>query len=183
MGKQKIEVLGISVLIKKIGDDDYVSLTDIAKSDKGQTAANLIRNWLKSQRTLRFLSAWERVHNPNFKNAQMDVFRLKCTEPRFNASVKTFTKTTNAIGIISKAGRYDAGTFAHLEIALAFAYWLEPEFQVFFLKEFNRMKKEETLLLENTKKWAFEKLLRGAEEFQSVAQLGVELMEGDMEEE
>lgn len=178
MSKQrKIDVLGVSVTIKKVEQDDYISLTDIAKSDSGQTPANLIRSWLKNQRTLRFLSAWERAYNENFKNAQMDVFRLQCTEPRFNASVKSYTETTNAIGLISKAGRYGAGTYAHLEIALSFAYWLEPEFQVFFLKEFNRMKKEETFLIENTRKWAFEKLLRSAEEIKTVSEFGLSLDE------
>ncbi len=78
------------------------------------------------------------------------------------------------VGIISRAGRYGAGTFAHVEIALSFAYWLEPEFQVYFLKEFNRLKKEEATLIENGRKWAFEKLLRGAEEFTAVAKFGLE---------
>ena len=171
---KKISVLGISVTIR---DDDYISLTDIAKSGTGQSSKDLIRNWLKNQRTLRFLSAWERAHNPEFDNSQMDVFRLECTDPRFNASTKNYTKMTGAIGLVSKAGRYGAGTYGHIEIALSFAYWLEPEFQVFFLKEFNRMKKEETFLLENTRKWAFEKLLRSAEEIKTVSEIGLSLGE------
>jgi hypothetical protein len=106
-----------------------------------------------------------------------NTFRLECTDPRFNASTKNYIKMTGAIGLISKAGRYGAGTYGHIEIALSFAYWLEPEFQVFFLKEFNRMKKEETFLLENTRKWAFEKLLRSAEEIKVVSELGLSLDE------
>jgi hypothetical protein len=175
MKNRKIEVLGIPVTIKTIEEDDYISLTDIAKSESGQAAKDLIRNWLKNQRTLLFLTAWEKVHNPNFKSDQMDAFRLEATRPRFNPSIKSYVEMTGAIGVLSKAGRYGAGTFAHIEIALSFAYWLEPEFQVYFLKEFNRMKKEETALINNTKKWAFEKLLRGAEEFQTVAKIGLEI--------
>jgi len=183
MKKQKIEVLGIPVNLKTIGEDDYVSLTDIAKSESGQAAKDLIRNWLKSQRTLLFLAAWEKAHNPDFKSDQMDAFRLESAKPRFNPSIKSYTQMTNAIGIISKAGRYGAGTFAHVEIALSFAYWLEPEFQVYFLKEFNRMKKEQAALIESSRKWAFEKLLRGAEEFTAVAQFGLKDVLNSGEEE
>ena len=180
MKNQKIDVLGVSVTIKMVGEDDYISLTDIAKSESGQPAKDLIRNWLKNQRTLLFLAAWEKAHNPDFKSDQMDAFRLEAAKPRFNPSIKSFTEMTGAKGIISKKGRYGSGTYAHVEIALSFAYWLEPEFQVYFLKEFNRLKKEETALIENSRKWAFEKLLSGAEEFTAVARFG---LEGVLEEE
>ncbi len=183
MGKQKIEVLGVSVLIKKIGDTDYISITDIAKSEGGRLPKDLIRDWLRNTKTLLFLEAWEEKYNDTFNLKAMDDFKLNCMKSRFNPSVKRYVEETSAIGLMSKTGRHGSGTFAHVEIALSFAYWLEPKFQVFFLHEFNRMKKEEVAKIENTKKWAFEKLLRGAEEFQSVARFGVELMEGSTEEE
>ncbi len=95
MKKQQIEVLGISVKMKTVGEDDYISLTDIAKSESGQPAKDLIRNWLKNQRTLLFLTAWEKAHNPDFKSDQMDAFRLEATKPRFNPSIKSYTEMTN----------------------------------------------------------------------------------------
>lgn len=183
MEKQKIEVLGVSVLVKKVGDSDYISLTDIAKSDDGRLPKDLIRDWLRNTKTLLFLEAWEEKYNDDYNLEAMNTFKLNCMKSRFNPSIKKYVEETSAIGLMSKAGRRGSGTFAHVEIALSFAYWLEPKFQVFFLHEFNRMKKEEAATIENTKKWAFEKLLRGAEEFQTVARLGIELMEGHTEEE
>jgi len=183
MSKNKeIEVLGIPVTIKMIGAEDYISLTDIAQSESGRPAKDLIRDWLRNNKTLLFLEAWEETYNEEFNLTAMDSFKLDCMKSRFSPSPKKFIERTGAAGLISKAGRYGSGTFAHIEIALSFAYWLEPKFQVLFLKEFNRMKKAENLLAENTKKWAFEKLLRSADEMQSVARLGIELTDGTEEE-
>jgi hypothetical protein len=183
MSKHKeIEVLGISVKIKVLGSEDYISLTDIAQSESGRAPKDLIRDWLQNNRTLLFLEAWEETYNKDFNLSAMDTFKLDCMKTRFSPSPKKYIERTNAIGIVSKAGRYNSGTFAHIEIALSFAYWLEPKFRVLFLKEFNRMKKAENLLAENTKKWAFEKLLRSADEIQSVARLGIGLTGGSEEE-
>lgn len=173
--KGKINVLGFPVSIKQVKQDDYISLTDIAQSNEGRRAPDLIRDWLKNQKTLLFLETWETVHNPDFKVAQMRDFRLEATSERFNVSPKKYIETTNAIGLISKSGRYGAGTYGHIELALAFAYWLEPSFQVYFLQEFNRMKEVENQKLENTKRWVLEKALRDADSIRDIAQLGLQL--------
>lgn len=131
---------------------------------------------MQNQKTLAFLETWKTVHNPNFKVVQMHDFRIKAVSERYIVSPKKYIEATNAIGIKSKAGRY-GGSFARLEIALAFAYWLEPSFQVYFLKEFNRMKNEENNRLDNTRNWAFEKMIRNAEEIRVIATLGRNLTE------
>ena len=173
MKKKKLKVQGITI---NIDTEEYVSLTDIAKSSVGKKPADLISNWMQNQKTLVFLETWETVHNPDFKVVQMHDFRIKAVSERYIMSPKKYIEATNAIGMISNAGRY-GGTFAHLEIALAFAYWLEPSFQVYFLKEFNRMKVAEAKLLDNTRNWVFEKVLRSAEELKVIAELGQNLQE------
>ena len=138
---KKIKIQGLEIHIEQIKDEDYVSLTDIAKnSDK--RAAVLISSWIKNSNTLLFLDAWEKLHNPNFKVHQMEYFRLQTTENRYIATPQNFIEETGAIGITSKSGRY-GGTFAHKDIALNFCYWLSPVFQVYLLKEFQRLKEEE----------------------------------------
>jgi hypothetical protein len=97
---------------------------------------------MKNSNTLLFLEAWEKLHNPGFKVHQMEHFRLRASENRYIATPQNFIEETGAIGIISKSGRY-GGTFAHKDIALNFCYWLSPVFQVYLLKEFQRLKEEE----------------------------------------
>ncbi len=142
MAKKKIEVQGLTIQISKIKDSDYVSLTDIAKKSNGNKPAYTILNWLRTQNTLLYLETWEQVHNPNFKVVQMHNFRLEAADNRAAISPKNYISQTNAIGLISKAGKY-GGTFAHSDIALEFCSWLSPQFKVYFFKEFQRLKKEE----------------------------------------
>ena len=154
--KKKIKVLGIDV---RVNQDEYISLTDIAKNGGGKPH-KIIPNWLKNNKTLLFLEAWEEVHKSNSNLPQMREFRMRATgSESYDVSPKRYIKETGAIGIVSKSGRHGGGTFAHIEIAIAFAYWLEPRFQVFFLKEFNRMKEKEAMILENTKTWALDKMI------------------------
>lgn len=143
MAKQKINVEGIDV---RIDEQGYVCITDIAKQGKNAKPAFSIINWLKNQSTLRFLKTWELVHNPNFKVVQMDNFRLSATDNSLGLTPQNYIEQTEAISIVSKSGRY-GGTFAHSDIALNFCYWLSPEFQVYLIKEFQRLKKEEFLRL------------------------------------
>lgn len=138
---KKIEVHGLEIQIEKIKDEDYISLTDIAKESE-KRAAVLISSWIKNSNTLLFLNAWEKLHNPGFKVHQMEYFRLQAAENRYIATPQNFIQETGAIGLISKSGRY-GGTFAHKDIALNFCYLLSPVFQVYLLKEFQKLKEEE----------------------------------------
>ena len=143
MAKQKMKVDGVSVSIHA---DGYVSLTDLAKRNSNQEPRYLIQNWLKNANTLQFLEQWEQLSNEHFNRTQMSAFRLLATENRHAITPKKYITQTGAIGIISTAGRY-GGTFAHSDIALNFCYWLSPKFQVYLIKEFQRLKAVEQLQL------------------------------------
>lgn len=142
MTKKKIKVQGLEIQIENIHEDDYISLTDIAKKTKNSKPAFTILNWIRNQNTLLYLETWEQVHNPNFKVVQMHNFRLEAADNRSDISPKNFIKKTSAIGLISKRGRY-GGTYAHSDIALEFCSWLSPQFKVYLYKEFKRLKEQE----------------------------------------
>ena len=146
MAKKKIisvDGLDVSILV---GDDvDYISLTDIARKSDDEPRFT-IRSWMRNNNTLAYLDAWEGVHNPNFKRGEAATFRFNATNNSFSASVTAWIKATDAIGLQSRAGRY-GGTYAHREIALNFCYWFSPTFQVFLIKEFDRLKAEEAKAL------------------------------------
>ena len=154
--KKTVNIKGIAISFEEIGEDNFISLNDIAKQSEIRTD-ELIRSWLKNSSTLQFLQTWEEIYNPNFNSVQMDGIRLKATEKTTNISVKNIIKETAAIGIRAKAGRY-GGTFAHQDIALNFAYWLSPPFQVYMIKEFQRLKKSEFERLEANRTWHISKI-------------------------
>jgi hypothetical protein len=142
MSKQKINVQGLTITIEQVKDSDYISLTDIAKkSDK--EARFLIMSWLKNRSTLEFLETWEELHNPDFKRDHLVTFKDKYLQNRNILTPQNWISETNAIGLVSKSGRYGGGTYAHKDIALNFCYWLSPSFQVYLIKEFQRLKEEE----------------------------------------
>lgn len=141
MDKQKINVQGLSISIEKNERGDYISLTDIAKQAE-RKAGLIIIDWLRNRNTLRFLEAWELRFNPGFKVMQMRNFKEQVDDTRLDITPQRFIEDTGAIGMTSKAGRY-GGTFAHQHIALNFCYWISPEFQVFFIEEFERLKQDE----------------------------------------
>ena len=142
MAKKKIKVQGLQIRIDRIDQNDFISLTDIAKNSTDEKPAYTIRNWLRNQNTLLYLETWEEVHNPNFKVVQMHHFRLQASDNRSAISPKNYIEQTAAIGLISQAGKY-GGTYAHSDIALEFCTWMSPKFKVYFYKEFQRLKKEE----------------------------------------
>ena len=142
MEHKKLEVQGLQIRVDTIRSDDYISLTDIAKRSNDQKPAFTILNWLRNQSTLLYLETWEQVHNPDFNVVQMHNFRLQAADNRAAISPKNFILETNAIGLISSAGKL-GGTFAHSDIALEFCTWLSPAFKVYFYKEFQRLKKDE----------------------------------------
>ena len=144
MTKQKIIVDGTAININK---DGYISLTDIAKRSVTDAEPIIaLRSWLKNSNTLLFLETWEKRKNDNFKLDRMVQFRMNAADNRNYATPKKYIEETGAIGIVSKSGRY-GGTFAHSDIALNFCYWLSPEFQVYLMEEFQRLKADEQLKL------------------------------------
>ena len=135
----KVEVLNTQISIVQ---DDYISLTDIAKYKNSQDANEIIRNWLRNRNTIEFLGIWEKIHNDNFKPLEFDGFRKEAGLNSFTLSTQKWVESTNAIGLVSKAGRY-GGTFAHKDIAFEFAAWVSVEFKLYLIKEFQRLKEDE----------------------------------------
>lgn len=143
MAKQKLTVDGITIAIDSNG---FISLTDIAKKSVNQRPREVVRNWLRNINSINYLEEWEKLHNPNFKGVEFDPFRKDAGRNDFVISPKIYIEQVNPIGMISKSGRY-GGTFVHSDIALNFCYWLNPKFQVYFLKEFQRLKNDEAVRL------------------------------------
>ena len=104
----------------------------------------IIYNWIRNRNTIEFLGIWEQIYNPNFKPLEFERFKTQAGLNSFSLSPKKWVDTTNAIGLISKSGRYGGGTFAHKDIAFEFGSWLSPEFKLYLIKEFQRLKEGET---------------------------------------
>ena len=138
----KIEVLNQDVSVATIKEEDYISLTDIARYKNQKRTDDLIRNWLRNRNTLEFLGIWEHLNNPGFKPVEFDGFKLQAGLNSFTLTPKQWIDKTAAIGIISKAGRY-GGTYAHKDIAFEFAAWVSVEFKLYLIKEFQRLKEDE----------------------------------------
>lgn len=137
-----IKVLKTRVMISRLAEEDYISLTDIARHrDTGRTD-DLIRNWVRNRNTLEFLGIWEQIHNPDFNSVEFNGFRMQAGLNSFILTPKQWIARTNAKGIISKAGRY-GGTFAHQDIAFEFASWISVEFKLYLIKEFQRLQETE----------------------------------------
>ena len=139
----KLQVLNYSIDMKSINDEDYVSLTDLAKYVDKKDTYLIINNWMRRTSTIEFLGLWEKLNNPDFKPAEIDRFKNESGGNTFRLPPQTWIKKTNAIGIISKSGRY-GGTFAHVDIALEFASWMSPEFRLYIMTEFRRLKEAES---------------------------------------
>lgn len=141
----KITVQNTNITIIAVNGDDYISLTDLARHKSDEPNA-VIANWLRNRNTIEYLGIWEQLYNPNFKPTEFEGFRRLAGLNAFTLSPKKWTEATNAIGIIAKAGRY-GGTYAHKDIALKFAIWISVEFELYIVKEFQRMKTEEQRML------------------------------------
>ena len=136
----KIQVEDKIISIIKKDNQDYISLTDMVKSEDGN---DHIRNWMRNRNTVEFLGLWETLHNPNFKPVEFDTFRKQAGLNNFNLTPKKWVETTNAIGITSKPGRY-GGTYAHKDLAVEFGAWISPMFKLLLIKEFQRLKEIES---------------------------------------
>jgi len=138
---KKITVKNTDLSIVKINDVDYISLTDIAKYKTDDTSA-VIGNWMRNRNTIEYLGIWETLYNSEFKPLEFEGFRKEAGLNVFTLSPLKWVTSTNAIGIIVKAGRY-GGTYAHKDIAFKFASWISVEFELYVVKEFQRLKEEE----------------------------------------
>ena len=137
----KITVKETSVTIISFNENDYISLTDIAKYKSDDPTA-VISNWLRNRNTIEYLGIWETLYNPDFKPLEFEGFKKEAGLNAFTLSPQKWIGATNAIGLLSKSGRY-GGTYAHKDIAFKFASWISVEFELYVVKEFQRLKEEE----------------------------------------
>lgn len=139
----KITVQNTEVSVIKVDGEDYICLTDMLRAKDGDF---FITDWLRNRNTLEYIGIWEKVYNPNFNYGEFATIRNQSGLNSFKISVKEFVARTNAISVQAKAGRY-GGTYAHKDIAFEFAMWISPEFKIYIVKEFQRLKTEEQHLL------------------------------------
>jgi KilA-N domain len=121
MKNKKIEVIGTEIVVYSKNNDDYISLTDFARYRDAERSDYILQNWLRNYSTIEFIGLWEQIHNPDFNSIEFDGFKNSAGSNSFSLTPKRWIERTNAIGIISKTGRYGGGTFAHKDIAFEFA--------------------------------------------------------------
>ena len=151
----KITVQNTQITVVTINERDYISLTDMVRNIENGLA--LIEKWLRNKNTIEFLGIWEEMYNPNFNSPEFEGIKNAAGLNRFILSVKQWVEKTNSRGIIAKAGRY-GGTYAHKDIAFEFATWVSPQFKLYLIQEFERMKSEEQKLLGWTAKRELSKI-------------------------
>ncbi|MDK7191678.1 KilA-N domain-containing protein [Bifidobacterium sp. UMB1197] len=141
--KEIIEAKGFAIQIyTEDFKNDYISLTDIARYKNVHEPKDVVKNWLRVRDTIEFIGLWETIHNPNFKGVEFDSFRKEAGTNAFTLSPQRWIEKTNAIGIVSKSGR-GGGTFAHSDIAMEFASWISPEFKLYIIQDYKRLKSDE----------------------------------------
>jgi hypothetical protein len=144
-----IEVQGIAIAVLSHKEDDYICITDIARSKNLDRTDDLVRNWLRNRNTVEFLGIWEKLNNPGFNPVEFDGIKMQAGLNSFTLTPKQWIEKTSAIGITSSAGRY-GGTYAHKDIAFEFASWVSVEFKLYLIKEFQRLKDDENRRLSLT---------------------------------
>jgi len=144
MAKNKIiNVKGTEIaIISEKNQDEYISLTGIARYRDAERSDYILQNWLRNRSTIEFVGLWEQFNNPNFNSIEFDGIKNMSGANSFSLTPKRWIEATNAIGIVSKTGKY-GGTFAHRDIAFEFATWISAEFKFYFIKEFQRLKEDE----------------------------------------
>lgn len=152
----KIIVQNTNVTVISVNENDYISLTDIAKY-KSENPTAVIGNWLRNRNTIEYLGIWESLYNPQFNPLEFEGFKKEAGLNAFTLSPQKWANATNAIGIISKSGRY-GGTYAHKDIAFKFASWISVEFELYIVKEFQRLKQDEQKLIGWTAKRELSKI-------------------------
>jgi len=143
MSKRKLSVTEIEIVLYKQNEEEFISLTDMAKFRDSERTNYIIQNWMRTRSTIEFIGLWEQLHNPNFKRIEFDAFRNESGSNSFTLTPKKWIESTNSIGIISKSGRY-GGTYAHKDIAFEFASWISPTFKLYLITEYQRLKEIET---------------------------------------
>ena len=156
MKKQKINVLNSEISVFTQGKDDYISITDIARYKDPERSDYILQNWLRLRSTIEFIGLWETLHNPGFNSIEFDGIKNQAGANSFSLTPKRWIDGTNAIGIVSSTGRY-GGTFAHKDIAFEFASWISPEVKLYLIKEFQRLKEDESERLKS--EWNFQRTL------------------------
>ncbi|MDQ6528442.1 KilA-N domain-containing protein [Flavobacterium sp. LHD-85] len=139
---KKINVKGVDIALYEDNKEDFISLTDIARHRDDERSDYILQNWMRNRSTIEFVGLWEKFNNPDFNSIEFDGIKNMAGSNSFSLTPKRWIESTNAIGIISKTGRY-GGTFAHKDIAFEFATWLSAEFKFYLIKEFQRLKEEE----------------------------------------
>lgn len=140
--KSSINVQGTAISIISHSDDDYICITDIARYKDSERSDYIIQNWLRNRNTIEFLGVWEQLNNPEFNSIEFDGIKSEAGLNSFALTVKKWKQATNAIGLVSKAGRY-GGTYAHKDIAFEFGSWISSTFKPYLIKEFQRLKESE----------------------------------------
>jgi hypothetical protein len=160
MAKKTIQVEGNDITFFTSKEhEDYISLTDIAKKINPDLPADVISNWIRNKDTIEFLEVWEKLNNPNFNLVQLHEVKNEAGHNRFVISPSKWIERTNAIGLVTKAGRYGGGTYAHKDIALGFCYWVSPPFQLYVIKEFQRLKEAEAKEQDQALDWNLRRTL------------------------
>ncbi|WP_081409060.1 MULTISPECIES: KilA-N domain-containing protein [Acinetobacter] len=152
--KRTILVNNIEISVSSVNEQDYISLTDMVAGFEGSSA--LIESWLRNKDTIEFLGVWEQINNHDFNSLEFEGIKNQAGSNRFHLSAKRWIDSVNAIGLVSKAGRY-GGTYAHKDIAFEFGSWLSPEFKLYLIKEFQRLKEQEAQV--NSIEWQFNREL------------------------
>lgn len=141
--QSEMDVKDSKINVVRIDGYEYISLTDLAKTQNDEAPADVVKNWLRNKETISFLGVWEELNNENFKVVEFDQFKNEAGRHVFTMSPQKWIRETNAIGIVSKSGKYGGGTFARTDIAFEFASWISPEFKLYLIKEFERLKRNE----------------------------------------
>jgi hypothetical protein len=147
---------GEIMLLPQRGQEDYISLTDIMKKFDDEFS---IYSWMRNRNTVEFLGVWEQLHNPDFKGNEFVTFKNEAGSNNFNLTPQKWINATGAIGMVVKSGRYGGGTFAHRDIAVNFCYWLSPTFQLYLIKEFQRLKEIEAQERQGALEWNIKRFL------------------------
>lgn len=151
-----IKVEGTEISVINIKGEEYLCLTDIAKRYGDE---NLIYNWIRNRNTVEFLGIWEQIFNPDFNPIEFERLRSEAGLNNFSLSPKKWVEATSAIGVVSKAGRYGSGTFAHKDITLEFCAWIDTRFKLYLVKEFQRLKTEESKREAEKLEWSVKRML------------------------
>ncbi|HAI74370.1 MAG TPA: DNA-binding protein [Candidatus Moranbacteria bacterium] len=146
MNKQNIYIKGTNIAFFSDKEKDFISLTDIARYKNFEEPKNVVQNWMRTKDTIEFLGLWEKINNSNFKGVEFDAFKNEAGTNAFTLSPQRWIKKTGAAGLINKVGRYGGGTFAHKDIAFEFASWISAEFKLYLIKEFQRLKEQESVV-------------------------------------